>query len=118
MSQSRVFRGTARRIIQTSAATFFYYHNTAVVTVAIDGTVTLNSGGYMTATTKLAMNQASNQHAYGFQVYQTNGEWHVRFDNGLVHDFFDGFTFTVQEARALITGHAIAGFGCVAKRAS
>ena len=69
------------------------YHATAVVTVAADGTVTLNSGGWRTATTKARMNQAANQLGLGFSVYQEKGDWYVRnldWDNPI--PFKDGMT--------------------------
>lgn len=110
MSQSSVFRGTARKVFCDNDETKFMYHNTDVVRVSKDGKVTLNSGGYRTATTKLAINQVSNQYGYGFNVYQANGQWYVRFMNGSVHDYFDGFQFTVSEAHAKVsTGKPLPG---------
>lgn len=101
MAQSSVFRGTARKVFCDNDETKFMYHNTDVVRVSKDGTVTLNSGGYRTATTKLAMNQVSNQYGYGFQVYQDKGAWFVRFTGAaLTRLFSDGMTFTVSEAHA------------------
>jgi hypothetical protein len=57
------------------------YHNTDVVTVEADGTVTLNNGGWKSNTTKLRMNQASRQFGLGFGVYQRDFEWFVSFKN-------------------------------------
>ena len=52
------------------------YVNTRIV--AWDGdNVTLNSGGWQTATTKRKMAQAANQFGLGFTVAQRNGEWFV-----------------------------------------
>lgn len=79
MSQSQIFRGTARAI-RTNPETGtknYFYHNTPVVGVFTNGEIMLNSGGYRTNTTKLAMNQASNQDNLGFQVYQQKGRWYV-----------------------------------------
>ena len=42
-----------------------------------DGSIVLDSGGWRTATTKLAMNQASKQDGLGFQVFARRGEWFV-----------------------------------------
>lgn len=100
MAQTQVFRGTARKIVQFGDSTVFMYHNTDVVTVSSSGRVTLDSGGYRTNTTKLAMNQVSNQFAYGFNVFQERGEWFVRLHGGELREFVDGMTFTVAEARA------------------
>lgn len=53
------------------------YHSTEVVKVAMDGTVTLNTGGWRTATTKARMNQAANEFGLSFSVYQEKGDWFV-----------------------------------------
>lgn len=78
MAQSSVFRGTARKIVERDGRKYFYYHNTPVVVVS-DDSICLNTGGFMTATTKLAMNQASNQDCLGFQVYQKNYIWYIDY---------------------------------------
>lgn len=64
------------------------FHDTDVV--AWDAkTITLNSGGWLTVTTKTRMNQASNQFDLGFGVYQKNHEWFVDF-KGVTIAFVDG----------------------------
>lgn len=68
------------------------YTNTTIVTWK-DNTITLNSGGWETVTTKRKMNQASNQFALGFGVYQKNHKWFVDLPNGDTVDFQDGMTF-------------------------
>lgn len=82
MAQSKEFRGTARHIRQDGHKTIYSYHRTDIVTVdpnqaGTSKAITLNSGGWRTPTTKLAMNQASNQFGLGFQVYQHNHDWYV-----------------------------------------
>lgn len=69
------------------------YHDTVVVRFrhATGEPVVLNSGGWRTATTKLRMNQTSNEYDLGFQVFQSKGEWFVTFD-GETLDFQDGMT--------------------------
>lgn len=69
------------------------YHSTPVV--AFDRElVTLDSGGYHTATTKTRMNQAASQFGLGFLVFQKGGDWFVRPRTlGDDLDFFDGITF-------------------------
>ncbi len=52
------------------------YHNTVVVEFDKHG-ILLNSGGYRTNTTKLRMNQTSQQFGLGFSVYQRKGEWYI-----------------------------------------
>ena len=54
------------------------YHNTAVVKANF-GKIVLNSGGWQTQTTKLRMNQASNEYNLGFEVFQRDYEWFVDF---------------------------------------
>ena len=68
------------------------YHNTEVVRV--DATsITLNSGGYKTATTKTRMNQAANQFDLGYQVNQERGVWFVRHRGNVIP--FDGDEITI-----------------------
>lgn len=93
MAQNKEFRGVARAIFSNAAGTHYVYHRTAVVTVRKDNSIVLDSGGHRTATTKLAMNQASNQAGLGFKVYQKSGDWRVKIG---VHDvlFNDGLILT------------------------
>ena len=53
------------------------YHSTTVVHVDKDGTITLNHGGWMTATTKARMNEAADEFGLGYSVYQEKGKWFV-----------------------------------------
>ena len=55
-----------------------YYHNTRVVFYC-NGFITLNTGGWSTATTKLRMNQASNQYNLGYRVFQKDFNWFVEY---------------------------------------
>lgn len=56
------------------------YHWTDVVRWNTNGKIILNHGGYMSATIKTRMNQASNQFGLGFTVWQKNYEWFVDVD--------------------------------------
>ena len=56
------------------------YHTTDVVTVYPNGRIDLDHGGWRTVTTKLRMNQASNQFRLGFLVWQKDFEWFVDID--------------------------------------
>lgn len=58
--------------------TLVIYHNTAVVTFS-NQHIILKTGGYLTSTTKTRMNQASRQFNLGYQVYQKDFEWFVKF---------------------------------------
>ena len=51
--------------------------------------VLLNSGGFLSSTTKRKMNQASNQFHLGYQVYQEDFTWYVVF-KGETKLFNDG----------------------------
>ncbi len=64
------------------------YHDTVVVSFN-DKQITLNSGGWKTRTTKLRMNQTSNQYGLGFMVVQKHFEWQVLFQ-GETLDYTDG----------------------------
>ena len=57
------------------------YRGTVVVRVSPD-TVALNTGGWSTSTTKTRMNQAANQYALGYVVYQKDFEWFVKTEAG------------------------------------
>jgi hypothetical protein len=93
MAQTREFRGRASEIVADEHAMYFRYHNTTVVAVS-PKSVCLNSGGWRTVTTKLRMNQASNQFGLGFQVWQKDFNWYVTLPNGETVDFEDGITFS------------------------
>ncbi|MCL4266675.1 MAG: hypothetical protein KJ069_26015 [Anaerolineae bacterium] len=54
------------------------FHQTAVVSFDQE-TITLNTGGWWTRTTKVRMNQASATFGLGFRVFQKAGEWFVDF---------------------------------------
>lgn len=84
MAQTQKVRGTATSVGRTSDSIFVFYHETRVAKVARqDGKadakssyVTLDNGGYRTATTKLRMNQFASEYCSGaFSVYQKRHEW-------------------------------------------
>ncbi len=76
------------RIGSEHGYTFIQYHATKVVQFNF-GSVILNSGGYLTKTTKLRMNQASEQFNLGYFVWQKKFEWFVDYD-GETLEFYDG----------------------------
>lgn len=57
------------------------YHSTEIVRVDPNGRITLNHGGWMTATTKTRMNQASRQYDLGFSVWQKDFVWYIDIDS-------------------------------------
>ena len=74
--------------VLTLHSTEIVHHNPAT------GEVTLNSGGYRTATTKNRMNQYFNTRWLPLRVFQKGGEWFVRA-TGIDLPFHDGMTVTV-----------------------
>lgn len=77
MAQNHTFKGTARAQLTVNGARHYVYHRTAVVIVNADNSIRLDSGGWRTATTRTAMNQASTQDDLGFRVFQRRGDWFV-----------------------------------------
>ncbi len=69
--------GTHKTTVSTSdGVTRVTYHTTNVVTFDTDK-ITLRTGGWPTKTTKLRMNQASEQFDLGYRVYQKDFDWYV-----------------------------------------
>ena len=86
MSQTQTIGRTATKVEHRGLETFVRYHNTDVV--QFDSLyITLNTGGWETATTKLRMNQASNQFGLGYQVYQKDYRWYVVIPQGETVEF-------------------------------
>ena len=70
------------------------YHETAVVVVNHNfSTITLDSGGWRTTTTKARMNQTANYFDLDFNVRQINYIWYVEY-NGRLYDFYDGIVLS------------------------
>ena len=70
-------RGVATTTVVDGGTTYITYHETHVVKFT-DKTITLNSGGFWSQTTKRRMNQAANEHNLGFEVLQKNGDWIIK----------------------------------------
>lgn len=78
MAQTRIVRGVKTSIRREGYDTIVNYRGTDVVRFSdtkVD--ITLKTGGWKSATTKLRMNQASNQFNLGYYVFQKKGEWYV-----------------------------------------
>ena len=71
--------------------TYVKYHWTNVVEFN-EETITLNTGGWYTPTTKTRMNQTSNQFGLGFRVYQKDFDWFVEYDNKTFEFLGDSIT--------------------------
>jgi hypothetical protein len=81
MAQQDKIGKHATTISRIDGRTFVTYHDTPVVTVDADGTVTLNSGGWRSSTTKTRINQAASQLGLRFSVYQRDFQWFVSVDD-------------------------------------
>lgn len=77
--QTREVRGIATSIGEENGYNYVKYHTTKVVQFN-HNEIILDTGGYLTYTTKLRMNQAASQFDLGFQVYQKNFDWFVDYD--------------------------------------
>jgi hypothetical protein len=79
-ASTMIRRGDSKRL--SGVATYLYkrdddtyavrYHRTDVVLIHRDGTYTLNSGGWQTATTKARINEYSPA-----RLYQSKHEWYI-----------------------------------------
>lgn len=94
--QTSICRGTATKVTRDASGISVKYHNTVVASKTVGGTVTLNSGGWRTATTKTRINQFANEFCGGrFGVYQNKGDWFVRLPDGKECEFYDGIAFDI-----------------------
>lgn len=74
------------RVLQSpEGSTQVVFHQTPVVTFDAHR-IALNTGGWRTRSSKVRMNQASQEFGLGFRVYQKQGAWFVKCD-GQVHAF-------------------------------
>ena len=94
MSQIHTIGKYATNISRHGENTIVTYHSTPVVCFD-NQAVLLSTDGWKTATTKLRMNQASNEFNLGFSVYQKDYEWFVITPTG-EHCPFTGNTFGFQ----------------------
>ncbi len=95
MSRNNEIGTHKTKITGTNTEMIVTYHNTDVVTYRpLEQTVTLRSGGWRSKTTKLRMNQASEQWKLGYSVWQKNFKWFVTV-NGETLEFTDGMTLNL-----------------------
>jgi hypothetical protein len=71
--------GKGRTTITTRGKTTKVTYVDTVVVKFNDKTIHLNTGGWQTNTTKVRMNQVSNQYGLGYQVYQKKFIWYVDY---------------------------------------
>ena len=83
MSRQDTIGKHATQVTKGCLSSTVRYWSTDVVTVNWrDNTVTLDTGGFATRTTKLRMNQASREWGLGYHVYQDNWDWFIDVENG------------------------------------
>lgn len=95
MARSDKVGKVATKVTTISGRTAVQYHATEVV-VFDQNTITLNSGGWQTVTTKRRMNQVANEYGLPFQVFQRKGDWFVTIGNETVK-FHDGMQFARRQ---------------------
>jgi hypothetical protein len=65
-----------------SGKTQVIFYQTPVVTFD-DQMIQLNTGGWWTRSTKVRMNQASQEFGLGYRVFQKKGEWFVAYQDNI-----------------------------------
>ena len=85
MSRHNTIGKVATKVTQNSDLTVVRYHQTDVVTIT-PTRIMLNTGGWESMTTKVRMNQAAQQFALGYSVFQHKHIFHVRV-NGQDYPF-------------------------------
>lgn len=86
-------RGVATKIREKDGKTIVSYHGTDIVEFD-DDTITLNTGGYETASTKTKMNQTAGEFDLGYAVYQRNYNWFVDYNGKTIP--FEGEVVTLK----------------------
>lgn len=79
------------QVIQEGETKCVKLHNTVVFGLNRSG-MTLNSGGWRTSTTKIAINRAISQTISGYGVFQKKGQWFVSCPDNVVLPFVDGMS--------------------------
>ena len=70
---------------------YIVFHETTIMQISSSRT-RLHINGWETAPTKRRINQASDYYNLGFQVFQKDFVWYVRFDSGRVIPFKENMT--------------------------
>jgi hypothetical protein len=85
MSQQHTIgkRNTTVRSKMVNGELSVVYHSTEIVHIE-KGVVTLNTGGYFTATTKTRMNQTASQFGLGYRVSQKNFSWYLSYADKVI----------------------------------
>ena len=90
MAQTQIFRGVHTSTFMDNGELIGLYRGTPVARMK-GNTITLNTGGWKSNTTKTRMNQFSNHYCGGvFKVYQKDYSWFVSIHGKTIP--FDGNT--------------------------
>lgn len=93
MGQTRRVQGRSTAIFTDDDGwTKVVYHQTPVVSFNATH-VRLCDGGWQSLTTKLRMNQASNQFRLGYSVSQKDFDWYVQLPDGREVPYESGMEF-------------------------
>lgn len=97
--------GKHKTTIQSSGdVTVVTYHATPIVTINHrEGTVTLDSGGWRTKTTKTRMNQAASEFNLPYHIYQKRYKWYVDYYNYTLF-FIDGMKLPLENPLGIPIG--------------
>ena len=93
MGQTKTLGKTATSLRTAGEGTHVRYHKTDVVSFNTS-VIVLRHGGWLTATTKLRMNQASCQFDLGYSVHQRKKQWYVSRWNAEKHEWYDETPFS------------------------
>ena len=74
----QVINGYKTRVLTDEGKTRVFFHGTPVVSFN-EKTIELNTGGWRTRSTKVRMNQVSQEFGLGFRVFQKQNEWSVDY---------------------------------------
>lgn len=94
MSQTQRISKNNTNILIDGENSLVTLHKTIIVKVS-PKEITLNSGGWLTATTRTRMNQVANEWGLNYHVSQVRGKWYVTAEIAGIKqcsDFFDGMT--------------------------
>jgi len=74
----QVINGYKTQVLSDGDKTRVFFHDTPVVTFN-EKTIELNTGGWRTRSTKVRMNQASQEFGLGFRIFQQKKDWFVDY---------------------------------------
>lgn len=76
-------------------------HQTDIVVMSESG-IRLNTNGWLTSTTKTAMNNALRQFGTSLYVHQSKRVWYVSFGNGVTVPYKDGMNIAIKNSQLIL----------------